>query len=77
MRSKGRLRVGADADVTVFDPKTVIDQATYEAPRQPSAGIVHVLVAGKAVVRDRRVVEGVFPGQAVRADRGGSSTNHR
>jgi hypothetical protein len=40
MQNKGRLRVGADADITVFDPKTVADRGTHEKPVQPSAGIV-------------------------------------
>ena len=66
MRNKGRLRVGADADITVFDPATVADRGTYEKPMQPSAGVVNVIVSGTAVVRDGKVVEGVFPGKAVR-----------
>ena len=49
-----RVRVGADADVTIFDPATVIDRATYAEPLLPSAGIAHVLVAGVPVVRDGR-----------------------
>jgi dihydroorotase-like cyclic amidohydrolase len=32
MKSKGRLRAGTDADITVFDPEHVIDRSTYEAP---------------------------------------------
>ena len=51
MRNKGRIRIGADADIVVFNPDTVRDQATYEKPDLPSAGIVHVLVAGTFVVR--------------------------
>jgi dihydroorotase len=50
MAKKGRLAVGADADVTVFDPATVLDRATYEQPAQPSAGIVDVLVNGVPVI---------------------------
>ena len=66
MRAKGRLQVGADADVTVFDPAHIVDRATYERPAQFSDGIVHVLVSGTPVVRDGRSVTGVYPGQAVR-----------
>lgn len=66
MARKGRIRIGADADITVFDPATVIDRATVEEPAQYSEGIVHVLVAGTSVVRDAKLVEGVFPGQAIR-----------
>ena len=42
MRNKGRIEVGADADITVFDPARVIDRATYEKPAQYSEGIRHV-----------------------------------
>lgn len=66
MEKKGRIRIGADADITVFDPNTILDRATYEKGDVPSAGIVHVLVAGTFVVRDSTLVEGVFPGRAIR-----------
>ncbi|WP_420632634.1 amidohydrolase family protein [Candidatus Palauibacter sp.] len=68
MADKGRIRVGADADITVFDPDTVIDNATFEAPTQPSSGIEHVIVGGTFVVRDAELVETAFPGQAIRRD---------
>ncbi len=65
MKNKGRLREGADADVTVFDPATVRDTATFEADLSFSEGIKHVLVAGSFVVRDGVTVEGAFPGRAI------------
>jgi len=68
MANKGRIRVGADADITVFDPATVIDNATFQSPTQPSSGIEHVLVAGPFVVRDAELIETAFPGQAIRRD---------
>jgi N-acyl-D-aspartate/D-glutamate deacylase len=66
-RDKGRIRIGADADITVFDPDKVIDKATYEKPLQYSEGIQFVFVNGTAVVKDGELVEGVFPGRAARA----------
>jgi N-acyl-D-aspartate/D-glutamate deacylase len=66
MRAKGRVRVGADADLTIFDPATVIDRATFEKPAQYSEGIRHVLVGGMFVVRDEKIVEDVKPGKPVR-----------
>jgi len=66
-KDKGRIRVGADADITVFDANRVIDKATYEEPLQYSEGIQFVLVNGVAVVKDGQLVDGVFPGRAARA----------
>lgn len=65
MKNKGRIRVGADADITVFNPATVRDQATFEHGLRFSSGITHVLVNGVPVVREEKTVPGVFPGQPV------------
>ena len=62
---KGRVQVGADADVTVFDPETIIDTATFEDDLSFSAGVAHVLVNGEFVVRDGENVAGAMPGQAI------------
>jgi N-acyl-D-aspartate/D-glutamate deacylase len=67
MRRKGRIRVGADADIVVFDPDRIIDRATYRQPAVYAEGMHHVIVGGRFVVRNGRVVEGATPGKPVRA----------
>ena len=67
MRNKGRVRVGADADITIFDPARVMDRSTYREPSLPPVGIQHVIVNGVSVVASGRAVEGVAPGRPVRA----------
>jgi dihydroorotase len=67
MRRKGRLRVGADADITVFDPDRIADRSTFREPSTPAVGIAHVIVNGTPVVSRGAVVDGVAPGTAVRA----------
>ncbi|MCC7133348.1 MAG: amidohydrolase family protein, partial [Gemmatimonadales bacterium] len=66
MARKGRLKVGADADVAVFDPATVIDHATFANPEQPSTGVPFVVVGGTVVVRQGAIVSGVTPGRAIK-----------
>ena len=63
MAGKGRIRVGADADITIFDMATVVDRATYRQPSLPSDGIRHVIVGGVPVVSDGKLVPGVSPGR--------------
>jgi N-acyl-D-aspartate/D-glutamate deacylase len=81
MRDRGRLRVNAFADLTVFDPRTVIDRSTYTNAAASSAGIAHVLVNGVPVVRHGAVDESAvlfgqrvpigarMPGRPIRAPR--------
>ncbi|NIP58833.1 MAG: amidohydrolase family protein, partial [Gemmatimonadetes bacterium] len=66
MGLKGRLQVGADADVTVFDPGTVRARATYANPDRRSAGIPWVVVNGQVVVENGVVLDGPAPGQWLR-----------
>ncbi len=65
MARKGRLQVGADADVTVFAPGRIIDTATFEDDLSFAEGVEHVLVNGTFVVRDGETVEGARPGRPV------------
>lgn len=46
MRLKGRIQVGADADITVFDTKTIIDNATFNQGLANSSGVHYVIVNG-------------------------------
>lgn len=65
MSHKGRLQVGADADITIFDPNTIIDKATFEGGLKFSEGIQHVMVNGVFVVKDGKTIGNVFPGQPI------------
>lgn len=68
MRVRGRMQEGMVADIAVFDPENVTDNADYKIGTNglPSTGIPYVLVNGTVMVRDSRVVDGVFPGQPIR-----------
>jgi cytosine/adenosine deaminase-related metal-dependent hydrolase len=65
MRFKGRIQVGADADITIFNPNTVIDKATFEKGLEFSSGIEYVMVNGTFVLKNGKTVIGVLPGQPV------------
>ncbi|MFC1689156.1 amidohydrolase family protein [Pseudomonadota bacterium] len=66
MARKGRMQVGADADITIFDPATVKDNSTQKDGGLPSTGIPYVVVNGTIVVKDSKVLKGVYPGQPIR-----------
>ncbi|MDX1646390.1 MAG: amidohydrolase family protein [Longimicrobiales bacterium] len=70
-RRKGRLRVGADADIVVFDLDAIAERATYLEPARMSVGVRYVLVNGVPVVEDGAVVEDVRPGRPLRGAPGG------
>jgi dihydroorotase len=67
MKKKGRIQAGADADIVVFDPETILDQATYQNPVQYSTGIDHVVVNGAVTLRDGQFVEDAAGGKPIRA----------
>lgn len=62
---KGRLQVGADADIDVFDPATVSDRATYSHPDLTSTGMKWVLVRGVPVISNGEMRNDVTPGRAI------------
>jgi dihydroorotase len=66
MKNKGRIRVVADADITIFDAERIIDKSTYEEPAKYSKGIVYVLVNGVLVVNNGQLKRDIAPGRPVR-----------
>jgi N-acyl-D-aspartate/D-glutamate deacylase len=64
-RRKGRVQGGADADLVVFDPQTIADRSTFEKPMEPSVGVRFLIVGGATLIDDGKMVEGLFPGQAI------------
>ncbi len=66
MQNKGRLRVGADADIVVFDLATITDQATFMEPTRLSEGFRHVVVNGTPIIRNEKRIADARPGKAIR-----------
>lgn len=55
---KGRIQVGCDADITIFDPETISDGATFESLDNPVQGIDAVIVNGILALQDNVIVNG-------------------
>jgi N-acyl-D-aspartate/D-glutamate deacylase len=68
MRRKGRIQVGCDADLVVFDPTAVTDLAGYDRPSRPAAGMSHVMVAGDLVVDDGELLPDVRAGRWIASE---------
>jgi len=66
MQERGRMQEGMVADITIFDPEKVTDNATYKKGTIPSTGIPYVVVSGTIVVKDSKVLKDVNPGQPIR-----------
>ena len=60
---KGRLSVGAHADIVIFDPVKIQDHGTYENPYQPSTGLHYVLIGGRFVMEQEKVLNDTFLGR--------------
>lgn len=67
MKNKGRIRVGADADLAIFDARTISDRSTFQEPAQESSGMKFVIVNGVVVVKDGKMLTNVHPGGPIRA----------
>ncbi|HWZ28086.1 MAG TPA: D-aminoacylase [Gemmatimonadales bacterium] len=65
LMDRGLLRPGMFADVTVFDPDSIADRATFEAPHQPSVGVTYVFVNGQMVLNHGQVTA-ARPGRGLR-----------
>ena len=66
MQVRGRMQEGMVADITIFNPKTVTDNAAYEKGTLPSSGIPHVIVNGIIVMKDEEPLRRFDAGQAIR-----------
>ncbi len=62
-RLKGRIQIGMDADITIFDPALIAAKTTYEKPHQQSVGVTELLVGGVPVINDGKMRKDIYPGQ--------------
>ena len=65
MHQKGRIQVGADADITIFNADKIIDKASFDKGLAFSEGVEFVIVNGTLVLKNGKTITGVFPGKAV------------
>src|SRR6266487_3033723 len=76
LRDRGTLRTGAFADITIFDPATVNDMATFENPHRPSVGIEYVIVNGVVSLEGGKVT-GRLAGRPLRGPGYGAGSTSR
>ena len=67
MQRKGRMQMGADADISIFDPATIIDRSTIDTPQRASVGMQWVLVDGTIVLSPDGLDRSVRPGTPIRS----------
>ncbi len=66
MKKKGRIQVGMDADIAVFDLNDIKVNATYLEPYHPSQGMTYVLIMGTPIIENGKLLLDASPGLAIR-----------
>ena len=74
INQRGLIKEGYYADVAIFDPKTILDKATFEDPHQYAVGVISVIVNGEIVI-DQGVHNGNRPGRVLRGPGYNGSNN--
>jgi N-acyl-D-aspartate/D-glutamate deacylase len=66
-KRKGRIQIGMDADITVFDADKIASQASYQNAYQEAVGLDYVIVAGQPIIANGELVKHSFPGERLLA----------